>query len=399
MSDKMTPNVRFKGFADAWEQRKLGKLIKQYRRKSTKNNQFPVLTSSRRGIFLQKEYYDGHQVASKDNTGYNIVPFGYFTYRHMSDDTTFMFNINNIVPFGIVSTLYPVFTTNEELDSEFLHYELNYGVEFARYAVMQKQGGSRTYMYLSKLEKLSLTMPIEVIEQQKISKLLCRVDSLIAHHQKKLEDLQQLKKLFLQKIFDQEWRFQGFTDPWEQRKLGDISRITRGASPRPIQDPKWFSNNSDIGWLRITDVTEQDGRIRHLSQHISKLGQQKTRVLLTPHLLLSIAATVGKPVINYVKTGVHDGFLIFNDLQANKEFIYQWLEMFRPKWKRYGQPGSQVNLNSELVRNQCVMLPTATEQDTIVKLLTDVDQLIAHHQKKLDQLHQLKKWLLQNMFV
>lgn len=119
------------------------------------------------------------------------MPFGYFTYRHMSDDTTFMFNINNIVPFGIVSTLYPVFTTNEELDSEFLHYELNYGVEFARYAVMQKQGGSRTYMYLSKLQKLSLTMPIEVAEQEKVSKLLCSVDSLIAHHQRSKKIMEQ----------------------------------------------------------------------------------------------------------------------------------------------------------------------------------------------------------------
>lgn len=87
-----------------------------------------------------------------------------------------------------------------------------------------------------------------------------------------------------------------------------MSEIIRGASPRPIQDPKWFDDNSDVGWLRISDVTNQNGRVKFLEQKISKLAQKKTRVLETPHLLLSIAASVGKPVINYTKTGVHDGF-------------------------------------------------------------------------------------------
>ena len=57
-------------------------------------------------------------------------------------------------------------------------------------------------------------------------------------------------------------RFRGFTEDWEQRKLGDLAEIVRGASPRPISDSKWFDNNSDVGWLRISDVTAQDGRIQ-----------------------------------------------------------------------------------------------------------------------------------------
>ncbi|SHM28741.1 Type I restriction modification DNA specificity domain-containing protein [Eubacterium callanderi] len=162
-------------------------------------------------------------------------------------------------------------------------------------------------------------------------------------------------------------RFKGFTNAWEQRKLGELANIVRGASPRPIQDPKWFDDESDVGWLRIADVTEQDGRIHHLEQHISKLGQEKTRVLTEPHLLLSIAATVGKPVVNYVKTGVHDGFLIFLEPKFNRVFMFQWLEMFRPKWQKYGQPGSQVNLNSDLVKNQEIALP---REEVLCGLLT-----------------------------
>ncbi|CAD0131201.1 restriction endonuclease subunit S [Streptococcus thermophilus] len=193
-------------------------------------------------------------------------------------------------------------------------------------------------------------------------------------------------------------RFEGFTDAWEERKLGSLTTVVRGASPRPIQDPKWFDKESDIGWLRIADVTEQNGRIYHLEQHISKLGQEKTRVLTEPHLLLSIAATVGKPVVNYVKTGVHDGFLIFLNPTFEREFMFQWLEMFRPKWQKYGQPGSQVNLNSELVRNQEIVLPNYKEQQKIGLFFKQLDDTIALHQRKLDLLKEQKKGFLQKMF-
>ena len=195
-------------------------------------------------------------------------------------------------------------------------------------------------------------------------------------------------------------RFKEFenADAWELRKLGELAEIVRGASPRPIQDPKWFDEQSEIGWLRISDVTEQDGRIYHLEQKISKLGQQKTRVLVEPHLLLSIAATVGKPVVNYVKTGVHDGFLIFLEPCFEQEFMFQWLEMFRSYWSKYGQPGSQVNLNSDLVKKQELSIPTLPEQETIGTFFSTLDQQITLHQRKLDKLKSVKQAYLSEMF-
>ncbi|EGO7847900.1 restriction endonuclease subunit S [Enterococcus faecalis] len=186
---------------------------------------------------------------------------------------------------------------------------------------------------------------------------------------------------------------------WELCKLGTLAEIVRGASPRPIQDSKWFDNTSDVGWLRISDVTEQNGRIYKLEQKLSKVGQEKTRVLRKPHLLLSIAATVGKPVVNYVNTGVHDGFLIFLNPLFDREFMFQWLEMFTPKWQKYGQPGSQLNLNSELVRNQELRMPSTNEQEKIGMLFQYLDDTITLHQRKLDQLKKLKKAYLQAMFV
>ena len=195
------------------------------------------------------------------------------------------------------------------------------------------------------------------------------------------------------------YRFAGYTEPWEEKKLGELANIVRGASPRPIQDSKWFDKESDVGWLRISDVTEQDGRIYKLEQRISKLGQEKTRVLFESHLLLSIAATVGKPVVNYVKTGVHDGFLIFLAPRFDQEFLFQWLDMFRPQWQKYGQPGSQVNLNSDIVKNQAISLPTLSEQTAIGSFLQDLDKAIAKQEEKVNQLKESKQTLLRKIFI
>ena len=194
------PELRFAGFADDWEERKLGDYIIQYSEKTKQNNQYPVFTSSRNGLFFQKDYYKGNQIASEDNTGYNIVPRGYFTYRHMSDDLVFKFNINDLADYGIVSTLYPVFTTNEQLDSKYLQYQLNEGSEFRRFSLLQKQGGSRTYMYLNKLQNMILTIP-KLEEQQKIGSFFKQLDDTIALHQRKLDLLKEQKKGFLQKMF------------------------------------------------------------------------------------------------------------------------------------------------------------------------------------------------------
>ena len=196
-----------------------------------------------------------------------------------------------------------------------------------------------------------------------------------------------------------EVRFKGFTDDWEQHKLEEMAEIVRGASPRPIKDKKWFDSNSTIGWIRISDVTAQNGRIYHLSQHISKLGQQKTRVVIQPHLLLSIAASVGYPVINYIPTGVHDGFLIFNNPKFNINYMFYWLRKYQTNWKKYGQPGSQVNLNSSIVSNTKVRLPSLDEQATISNIFYQIDKILSVQQRKLEILIKLKRSVLTKSMV
>ena len=254
------------------------------------------------------------------------------------------------------------------------------------------------------VKKISLHFPSDD-EQSAIGSLFRTLYDLLASYKDNLANYQSLKATMLSKMFPKagqtvpEIRLDGFEGEWEENYIGDLADIVRGASPRPIQDPKWFDTNSEIGWLRISDVTSQNGRIYSLEQKISKLGQEKTRVLTEPHLLLSIAATVGKPVVNYVKTGVHDGFLIFMNPKFDREFMFQWLEMFREKWNRYGQPGSQVNLNSDIVKNQKILVPCMEEQQIIGAYFSNLDNLIATHQDKISELETLKKKLLQDMFI
>ncbi|MCG1104854.1 restriction endonuclease subunit S [Staphylococcus epidermidis] len=196
-----------------------------------------------------------------------------------------------------------------------------------------------------------------------------------------------------------ELRFPEFDGEWKLENLGDLADIVRGASPRPIKDSKWFDDNSDIGWLRISDVTQQNGKIKFLQQHLSTEGQKKTRVLYEPHLLLSIAASVGKPVINYVKTGVHDGFLIFMKPKFDLYFMFNWLENFQLKWNKYGQPGSQVNLNSNLVKSQNIYIPYSYEEEKKMgTFFSKLDRQIELEEEKLELLEQQKKGYIQKIF-
>ncbi|MFG6174360.1 restriction endonuclease subunit S [Staphylococcus aureus] len=266
-------------------------------------------------------------------------------------------------------------------EDKLLNLFLYYFIQTKRYSdVASKSAGSKMPRAdWGLIENIRVYFP-ELCEQQKIGEFFSKLDRQIELEEQKLELLQQQKKCYMQKIFSQELRFKddnGNDYPeWEEKKLGELSQIVRGASPRPIKDPKWFNKESDIGWLRISDVTDQNGKIYHLEQKLSIEGQEKTRVLLTTHLLLSIAASIGKPVMNFVKTGVHDGFLIFLNPKFNIFFMYYWLDYFKEKWSKYGQPGSQVNLNSEIVKSQTLNMPSNHEQEKVGLFFSRNEKLI-----------------------
>ena len=365
---------------------------------TTENNQYPPLTSSRKGIFLQTEYFAGNQIASDDNTGYNIVPYGYFTYRHMSDDEVFHFNINDIVEKGIVSTLYPVFTTDENLDSRYLQYQLNYGHEFAKFAILQKQGGSRTYMYLNKLRQLHLTMPNHVEEQKAISSFFMNLDHLITLHQRKYDKLQVLKKAMLEKMFPKngssvpEIRFKGFTDAWEQRKLGEVFEeyseknheelppltiIQGGGTIR--RDESERSLQYDKSSLSNYKMVNKDDFIVHLRSFEGGLEKANSQGIISP------------------------AYHTFHGENVDSRFYYAYFRSknFINKDLKPHVYGIRDGRSIDIEGMKTIKIPYTAyaEQKSIGDFLTALDNLITLHQRELEKLQNIKKSMLEKMFV
>ena len=192
------PEIRFKGFTHAWEQRKLPDLIIEYKETVDSKCDLPVLTSSKtEGVVLQEEHFGRKQ--QHDITGYNILPRGYCTYRNRSDGVDFTFNINKCCDKGIISKFYPVFYGNNS-DVFFISLVLNHSEEVVHEIGYTCTGTGQKVLSFLDLLKMHLTVP-SYDEQKKIASYFEQLDSLITLHQRKLEKLRQIKKSMLEKMF------------------------------------------------------------------------------------------------------------------------------------------------------------------------------------------------------
>ena len=226
-----TPNIRFKGFTDDWEQRKLGDIITEYKETVDSDCTLPILTSSKtEGVILQEEHFGRKQ--QHDITGYNILPRNYCTYRNRSDGVDFTFNINKCCDKGIISKFYPVFS-GKNSDVFFLSLVLNNSEEVVHEIAYTCTGTGQKVLSFLDLQKMKVRVP-NFDEQKEIAAYFESLDHLITLHQRKCDETKKLKKYMLQKMFPQknekkpEIRFAGFTDDWEQRKLEEIvERVTR----------------------------------------------------------------------------------------------------------------------------------------------------------------------------
>ena len=192
------PEIRFKGFTEAWEQRKLSDLIIEYKETVDSDCTLPVLTSSKtEGVVLQEEHFG--RVQNHDITGYNILPRNYCTYRNRSDGVDFTFNINRCCDKGIISKFYPVFYGNNS-DIFFISMVLNYCDEVVREIAYTCTGTGQKVLSFLDLQKMNIRVP-SYDEQKKISQYFEQLDNLITLHQRELEKLKNLKKACLEKMF------------------------------------------------------------------------------------------------------------------------------------------------------------------------------------------------------
>ena len=356
---------------EEWEEGFLGNYIQEYKELSNDIEKYPVYSSSRQGLIPQSLYFDNRE-AVETNLGYKIVPNGYFTYRHMSDDDLFHFNVNNTGGEILVSSEYPVFSSTKKSSLGYIIPMLNDTARFRYFCRTQKMGGTRTRLYYKNLCNYKSVFP-PLAEQEKIAEILQTQDKVIELQQKKIDELKRLKKGYLSKMFPQkgcnvpEIRFPGFTAPWEQRKVQDVAdrfdnlRIPVAANLRVHGTTPYYGANGIQDYVEgFTHDGEfvlvaEDGA-NDLKNYPVKCVNGRIWVNNHAHVLQG-------------KAGIADNsFLAFAISQSDIESLLVG--------------GGRAKLNAETLMSIEFRLPCLQEQYRIGEYLTQLDNLITLHQRE-----------------
>lgn len=209
-----------------WGYDRIGEHLIAYDEYSNDTERYPLATSSRQGLMFQSDYY-GDQRYDETTGGFHIVPEGYVTYRHMSDDDVFRFNINNMGTPVLVSPEYPVFTTDGSLDKTILVEYLNGMKEFRAFCSAQKKGSTRTRMYFSRLGEFSMPIP-PVAEQRRITEILSVFDKLIGLKRRLINEKKEQKKWLIEKLLYSEQKDGAIGLNAKRVKVGELADSLTG---------------------------------------------------------------------------------------------------------------------------------------------------------------------------
>ena len=184
---------------------------------------------------------------------------------------------------------------------------------------------------------------------------------------------------------------------WKVIPIKLLSPVKRGASPRPIDDPKYFDEEGEYAWVRIADVSACDGVLSETTQRLSPLGSSLSVKILPNELFVSIAGTVGKPCISAIKACIHDGFVYFPTLKINPWFLFRIFEA-GDCYGGLGKWGTQLNLNTDTVGSIRIAIPPADELHQILKFMDDessrFDTLTAEAQRTIVLLQERRTALI-----
>lgn len=408
---KKVPELRFKGFTDDWELRKLSSIAERVTRKN-KNNEstLPLTISAQDGLVDQNDYFN-KQVASRDVTGYFLVKNGEFAYNKSYSNGYPWGAIKRLDKYemGVLSTLYIVFKPTA-INSQFLvsYYETT---RWYREVSKNAAEGARNHGLLNispnDFFNTLLTIPKSAEEQQQIGSFFKQLDETIALHQRKLDLLKEQKKGYLQKMFPKngekvpELRFAGFADDWEERKLGELALVLTGF---PFKNEDFVDNGK---YLVITNGNIQNESSTvdvSLGNRVDDLSDEiKERYYLNKNdILVTMDGTVGRTA-----KVVDDNLILAQRvarLVANKntEFVYQWLNQgsFFNEMTKVSHGGTIKHISLNEISNYSATVPSNNiEQQKIGSFFKQLDDTIALHQRKLDLLKEQKKGFLQKMFV
>ena len=385
-------------FPEKWSKTKIGDFIQFYNEKSTQNNQYPVLTSARSGLFFQKDYFED-QVTTENNTGYNIIPRGFFTYRSRSDDGSFYFNRNTIIDRGVISCFYPVFQFDTtKVDSNYIFICLN---ELLKEQVFCEVAGTSQLVLSEKmLSQMTLILP-QLEEQRRIAEILGCCDRVIALKKELIAEKKKQKKALMQKLLNPNsgFRLPGFTGEWKKTTLGELAA---NKGEYGINAPACEYAPGLPRYIRITDIDEHCKFITANGAYVNISDYESFLLKPADIVFVRTGGTVGKSYVYDSADGelVFAGFLIrfnFQFPKADYRFIKQIVfseEYFR--WisimsARSGQPG----INAEEYASYSFFAPDLKEQQAIADILSAADKEIDLLEQELSQQEQKKKSLMQ----
>lgn len=287
--------------------------------------------------------------------------------------------------------IWKIETVEDNLDSSFLYHILEELTE--RVKKNSTNGGTMLHLTKGGMEVMPIPLPPTKAEQTAIATALNDTDNLITHLEKLIAKKQMIKQGAMQELLRPK-------EGWKTKKLKELSSIRRGASPRPIKDPRWFSDNGR-GWIRISDVTSSKVYLNQTTQYLSDDGVRNSVTVDKGDLIMSICATIGVPIIINIPACIHDGFVLFRNYENTLDtfFLYFILQAKTEDLISKGQPGTQMNLNTSIVGDIIVDFPNIEEQNKIGSILKDMDIEIAGLEKKLEKYKMLKQGMMQNLLT
>ena len=407
------PALRFKGFTDPWEQRKLEEYLEVSGQKNfegiyTKEDVLSV--SGDFGIVNQIEF-QGRSFAGASVANYGVVETGDIVYtKSPLKSNPYGIIKANKGKNGIVSTLYAIYKPKQSANPEFVQIYFEQDARMNNYMHPLVNKGAKNDMKVSAENALKgqIVFP-DIKEQRTISEFFRNLDTLITLHQRKYEKLVNIKKSMLDKMFPKngasvpEIRFKGFTDPWEQRKLGELSRSFEYGLNAAAKE--YDGQNK---YLRITDIDDTSRQFvsADITSPDANLAEADNYRLSDGDVLFArTGASVGKTYLYKKSDGLvyFAGFLIRAKIKESVSAGFIFQNTLTRSYERYiaitSQRSGQPGVNAQEYAEYQLMLPELFEQEKIAKLLEALDTLITLHQRKLEKLQNIKKSCLEKMFV
>lgn len=342
---------------------KLEELVEEVSERTTANNQHPVLTSSRSGIYLQEEYFK-KQVASKDNTGYRIIRKGEFTYRAMSDTGEFYPNKLECTDIGIVSPAYPVFKIKDNrILPDYLKYYFK-SRSFQKSITAFVQGSTRASMKFGKMKLISIDLP-DKDKQNQILNTIGILESIIDKYELEIDHLNNLIKARFVEMFK---------GKYDSFKVDEKLKTTSGGTPRSSVSE--YYDGGDIPWLTSSEVNYGD--ITKPSNYITEKGLNNSSAKWVPENSIVIAmygATAGKVGIVRYKTTTNQAVcsILPND-NFNQEFLRYAFHDISEELTFKAIGGGQPNISQTIIKNSYIVDAPIEEQERFASFAKQVDK-------------------------